>query len=200
MIGVIDHGAGNLASVGYALDHLGLEWRAVRHPRQLATVDAIIFPGVGAAGAAMSRLRQTGLERAVLAFLKSGRPYLGICLGLQLLFQASAEDDSPCLSVLEGRVVRLPTAAKLPHVGWNTVELLRPCSLLDGFDGAAFYFTHSYVVDPASPELACARTSHGAPFVSAIEQGPLFGVQFHPERSGEAGLQVLARFARQMAA
>ncbi|EQD52410.1 imidazole glycerol phosphate synthase subunit HisH, partial [mine drainage metagenome] len=104
----------------------------VRRPGELDRSDAAIFPGVGAAGAAMSRLRRSGLERALVAFLKSGRPYLGICLGLQLLFQASAEDGSPCLDVLAGQVVKLPTTEKLPHVGWNTIELLRPCSLLDG--------------------------------------------------------------------
>ena len=199
MIGIVDYGAGNLASVGYALDHLGLAWTTVRRPGELAGSDAAIFPGVGAAGAAMSRLRQSGLERALVAFIESGRPYLGICLGLQLLFQESAEDGSPCLDVLGGRVVRLPTTEKLPHVGWNTIELLRPCSLLDGMDKAAFYFTHSYVVDPATPELACARTSHGSPFVSALERGQIFGVQFHPERSGDAGLQILSNFAQQAA-
>lgn len=200
MIGVVDYGAGNLASVGYALDHLGLEWAPVRRPSELASADAAIFPGVGAAGAAMSRLKSSGLERALVAFLKSGRPYLGICLGLQLLFRESAEDGSPCLDVLEGMVVRLPTSEKLPHVGWNTIELLRPCALLDGLDGAAFYFTHSYVVTPATPALACARTSHGSLFVSAVESGQIFGVQFHPERSGDAGLQLLSSFAHQAAA
>jgi imidazole glycerol phosphate synthase glutamine amidotransferase subunit len=195
VIGVLDLGGGNLASVGYALDRLETAWTLVRTPSQLDAVDALIFPGVGAAGAAMAGLRTSGLLPALQAFLRSGRPYLGICLGLQLLFDRSAEDGQPCLGVIPGRVVRLATWEKVPHTGWNTVESTRWSALLEGVDGEAFYFTHSYVAEPLSGEVACARTTHGVSFVSAVTAGPLAGVQFHPERSGTAGLRLLRNFA-----
>lgn len=195
MIGVIDYGGGNLASVGYALDRLEVEWALVHRARDLDRVHSVVFPGVGAAGAAMARLGAAGLDVALANYLQSGRPFLGICLGLQLLFEESAEDGRSCLGALPGRVVRLATQEKLPHVGWNTIELNGPGAALEGFGGKAFYFTHSYVVQPVSPTAVAARTTHGIPFVSAIEVGPVLGVQFHPERSGSAGLRLLANFA-----
>lgn len=195
MIGVIDYGGGNLASVGHALDRLGVEWALVRRARDLDRVQSVVFPGVGSAGAAMSRLRAAGLDVALAGYLRSGRPYLGICLGLQLLFEESSEDGSPCLGVLAGRVVRLVTPEKVPHVGWNTIEVAAAGGSLEGLAGEAFYFTHSYVVQPVSPQVVAARTTHGLPFVSAIAAGPILGVQFHPERSGEAGLRLLAIFS-----
>lgn len=195
MIGVIDYGGGNLASVGHALDRLGVEWALVRRARDLDRVQSVVFPGVGSAGAAMSRLRAAGLDVALAGYLRSGRPYLGICLGLQLLFDESSEDGSPCLGVLAGRVVRLVTPEKVPHVGWNTIEVAAAGGALEGLAGEAFYFTHSYVAEPLSGEVACARTTHGVSFVSAVTAGPLAGVQFHPERSGTAGLRLLRNFA-----
>ncbi|MHB1499727.1 MAG: imidazole glycerol phosphate synthase subunit HisH [Candidatus Dormibacteria bacterium] len=195
MIAVIDYGGGNLASVGYALDRLGLEWALVRRARELDRAQSVVFPGVGSAGAAMTRLRAAGLDVALANYLRSGRPYLGICLGLQLLFEESAEDGGTCLGALAGRVVRLATPEKLPHVGWNTIELNGTGGALEGLAGEAFYFTHSYVVEPVSPTVVAARTTHGVPFVSAIAAGPVVGVQFHPERSGSAGLRLLANFA-----
>jgi glutamine amidotransferase len=194
VIGLVDYGGGNLASVSNALDFVGAPWRQVRSASALLSVDAVVFPGVGAAGPAMSRLRTSGLDQGLLEFLNSGRPYLGICLGLQLLFQHSAEDHSPCLGFLEGEVVRMATAEKLPHVGWNTLTVPRPSPLLDGLQGAHFYFTHSYVVRPTSPDLVGAVTDYGGSFVSAIVRNRVFGVQFHPERSGRDGLRLLAQF------
>ena len=194
MIGVLDFGGGNLASVGYALDRLEAGWTLVRTPSELDAVEALIFPGVGAAGAAMAGLRAAHLVPALQTFLRSGRPYLGICLGLQILFDQSAEDGLSCLGLLPGRVVRLATFEKLPHVGWNTIEVTRRSALLEGVEGESFYFTHSYVAEPVSLEAACARTTHGVPFVSALSAGPVTGVQFHPERSGAAGLRLLRNF------
>lgn len=193
MIGIVDFGGGNVASVGYALDHLGAHWRTARSAGELELADAVIFPGVGAAGAAMARLRRAGLDSALRGFLESGRPYLGICLGLQVLFEASSEGGGACLGVLPGRVTRLRTPEKLPHVGWNTIHVDRGCRRLAELDRASFYFTHSYVVEPEG-DLARATSWHGTEFVSAVETGNLLGVQFHPERSGEAGLQLLASF------
>ncbi|HVB52902.1 MAG TPA: imidazole glycerol phosphate synthase subunit HisH [Candidatus Acidoferrales bacterium] len=200
MIGLVDYGGGNLASVSNALDFLGAPWRQVRCAADLLATDAAVFPGVGAAGSAMNRLRSSGLDQGLLEFLRSGRPYLGICLGLQLLFQHSAEDDSPCLGFLEGEVVRLTTAEKLPHVGWNTVAVARPIPILDELDGAYFYFTHSYAVQPSNQRLVGADTDYGGRFVSVIARAPVFGVQFHPERSGRDGLRLLAQFCALAAA
>ena len=194
MIGLIDYGGGNLASVGNALDLLGAHWRHVRSSPDLAGLGAVIFPGVGAAGPAMRQLQASGLDRGLLEFLKSGRAYLGICLGMQLLFEASAEDGSRCLGYLAGQVVRMPTSEKLPHVGWNTVELARPTALFTGLQSSYFYFSHSYVVEPGTKELVSARTQHGGGFVSAIAQESVTGVQFHPERSGGNGIRLLRQF------
>jgi glutamine amidotransferase len=195
VIGLVDYGGGNLASVANALDFLGAPWRPVKSAPDLNAVAALVVPGVGAAGPAMTRLRDSGLDVGLLDFLGSGRPYLGICLGLQLLFQNSAEDGSPCLGFLEGEVVRLPTSEKLPHVGWNTVTVARPTPLLSELDGAYFYFTHSYVVQPANAAAVVgARTDYGGVFVSAIARADVFGVQFHPERSGSNGLRLLDQF------
>jgi len=196
VIGLVDHGAGNLASVANALDRLEVAWRPVQDAGDLEGVAAAILPGVGAAGAAMASLRAAGLDDGLRRFCASGRPYLGICVGLQLLFERSAEDGAAGLGILAGEVVRIPTAAKLPHVGWNTIELVGGGEWLRPFDGAAFYFTHSYVVAPTDPAVVAAVTDHGTQFVSAVEQGSIFGVQFHPERSGPRGLELLAAFCR----
>ena len=196
MIGLVDYGGGNLASVANALDFLGAPWRPVKSAPDLNAVAALVFPGVGAAGPAMTRLRDSGLDVGLLDFLGSGRPYLGICLGLQLLFQNSAEDGSPCLGFLEGEVVRLPTSEKLPHVGWNTANAVGPQrGLLPEGDPEYFYFVHGFVVVPAEPGVVAATTEYGAPFVSAVAIDNVFACQFHPEKSGRAGLRLLERFA-----
>lgn len=194
MIGVVDYGAGNLASVTNALGFLGAPWRLVRTSADLQVVDSLVFPGVGAARPAMDQLRASGLDQGLVEYLHSGRPYLGICLGLQLLFQHSAEDDSLCLGFFAGKVVRLTTSQKVPHVGWNTVDVTRPTPGLEGVDGTYFYFTHSYVVQPTNRDVVSAVTEHGRAFVSAVAQGQILGVQFHPERSGRDGLRLLHQF------
>ncbi|MDQ6713298.1 MAG: imidazole glycerol phosphate synthase subunit HisH [Candidatus Dormibacteraeota bacterium] len=196
MIALIDYGAGNLRSVENALARLHATCAIVSTPDQLVQARAIIFPGVGAAAPAMAGLRDRGLDTAVIAAIRNGVPFLGICLGMQLLFDWSAEDGAACLRVLPGTVERLRTREKLPHVGWNTLERVRPHPVLEGMDGEAFYFVHSYVVVPRYPAVAASETTHGAPFVSAIARQGLVGVQFHPERSGSAGLRLLENFLR----
>lgn len=194
MIGVVDYGAGNLASVGYALDRLGERWQVVARPGDLDEIDEVVFPGVGAAGPAMAKLAAAGLDAALIRYLEAGGAYLGICLGLQLLFSRSAEDGAEGLGVMTGEVVRLPTSERLPHVGWSPIEAAPSSRLLASEDGQPFYFTHSYAVEPREQPEVAAWASHGCRFVCAVERGRLFGVQFHPERSGPAGARLLARF------
>jgi glutamine amidotransferase len=196
MIALIDYGAGNLGSVVNALARLNATATIAAAPEDLARARAIVFPGVGAAAPAMAALRERGLDQAVMAAVRNRVPFLGICLGMQLLFERSAEDGAACLGLLPGTVERLKTREKLPHVGWNTLEHVRPHPVLDGLEGEAFYFVHSYVVVPRDPAVAAGETTHGVPFVSAIASQGLVGVQFHPERSGSAGLRLLQNFLR----
>lgn len=196
MIALIDYGAGNLRSVQNALARLGAACAIASTPEELARARAIIFPGVGAAAPAMAGLRERDLDQAVIAAIRKGVPFLGICLGMQLLFEWSAEDGAACLGVLPGTVERLKTQEKLPHVGWNTLEHVRPHPVLESLEGQAFYFVHSYVAVPRYPAVAAGETSYGLPFVSAIAHQGLVGVQFHPERSGTAGLRLLENFLR----
>jgi imidazole glycerol-phosphate synthase subunit HisH len=194
MIALIDYGAGNLRSVQNALDALEVESAIASTPEDLSCADAIIFPGVGAAAPAMAALRTRGLDRALLDAIDRGTPFLGICLGLQLLFDSSAEDRASCLGVFRGTVERLPTREKLPHIGWNTLEHVGNHPVLDGMQGEAMYFVHSYVGLPQDRRLVAAETTHGVAFVSAIAAGSTVAVQFHPERSGPAGLKLLENF------
>ena len=196
-IAVVDYGAGNLVSIDQALTTVGADVRIARDAAGLGTVDAIVVPGVGAAAPAMDRLDRRGLIAPIRAWLAAGRPFLGICLGLQLLFEASDEDGATTLGVLPGRTRRLDDAPTLPHIGWNQVERTRQHPLFDGIDdGTDFYFVHSYAgsLETAAGEVELARTTHGRAFTSAIGRGPLLGVQFHPERSGTDGLRLLRNF------
>jgi imidazole glycerol phosphate synthase glutamine amidotransferase subunit len=160
-------------------------------------VDALVVPGVGAPAPAMRRLARHGLLEAIRDWIADDRPCLGICLGLQLLFEASDEDGARMLGVLPGRVERLRDAPTLPHIGWNQVELRCPHALFSGIaTGTDFFFVHSYAGVPGggAEDLVVAETRHGSPFVSAVARGHLLGVQFHPERSGADGLRLLANF------
>jgi imidazole glycerol-phosphate synthase subunit HisH len=194
-IAVVDYGAGNLVSIDQAFTTVGAVVTVVRDGEMLRDVDALVVPGVGAAAPAMARLDRHGLTEPIGRWLASGRPFLGICLGMQLLFEASDEDGAVTLGALAGRTVRLEDAPTLPHIGWNQVDRTREHPLFDGIaDGADFYFVHSYAGDPLEADEAAvlARTTHGRPFVSAIARGPVHGVQFHPERSGPDGLRLMA--------
>ncbi len=196
-IAVVDYGAGNLVSIDQALTTVGAEVVLVRDGDALRGADAIIVPGVGAAEPAMAHLDRRGLTSPIRAWLSADRPFLGICLGLQLLFDGSDEDGAVTLGILAGRTVRLEGAPTLPHIGWNQVERTRSHPLFDGIaDGADFYFVHSFVGAPAGAgdDVVLAKTRHGRPFASAIARGALLGVQFHPERSGPDGLRLLANF------
>jgi glutamine amidotransferase len=195
-IGVVDYGAGNLVSIDQALLEIGARPTVVHSALDLHAIDGLIVPGVGAAAPAMERLREAGLVDPILAWIADGRPFLGICLGLQLLFDESEEDGAATLGVIAGKTTRLASAPTLPHTGWNQVERTVDHPLFDGIAPAAdVYFVHSYAGAPHEQAVAIARTTHGAPFVSAIARANVLGVQFHPERSGEAGLRLLANFA-----
>jgi imidazole glycerol phosphate synthase glutamine amidotransferase subunit len=196
-IAVVDYGAGNIVSIEQALSAAGAEVVLARGPASFKSADAVVVPGVGAAGPAMARLRRRALEAPILAWISDDRPFLGICLGLQLLFEGSDEDGAVTLGALPGRTVRLADAPHLPHIGWNQVERRRAHPLFDGIAADAdFYFVHSYaaVPGPGSERLILAETAHGGRFASAIARGSLVGVQFHPERSGRDGLRLLANF------
>jgi len=198
LIAVVDYGAGNLVSIDQALTTVGADVRVAKDAEALRGVDAVIVPGVGAAAPAMARLDRRGLTGPIRAWLHAGRPFLGICLGLQLLFEGSDEDGATTLGILPGRTRRLEDAPTLPHIGWNQVEQTRTHQLFDEIDdGADFYFVHSYAGAPTgdgADRVELARTTHGRPFTSAIQRGSLFGVQFHPERSGPDGLRLLHNF------
>ena len=199
LVAVVDYGAGNLVSIDQALASVGARVALVRSADDLAATaaDALIVPGVGAARPAMERLTEAGLVEPIRRWIADGQPYLGICLGLQLLFEVSDEDGAVTLGVLAGRTAKLDGAPTLPHIGWNQVERRRPHPLFAGIAPAAdFYFVHSYAGSPDAndADAALADTTHGRSFVSAIAVAQLFGVQFHPERSGSDGLRLLRNF------
>jgi glutamine amidotransferase len=200
-VAVLDYGAANMVSITKALAAVGAEVSVAEEPAGLAGVDAIVIPGVGAAAPAMVHLRERGLVEPLTEWVRAGRPCLGICLGFQLFFEASDEADAQALGLLAGRTVGLVDAPTLPHIGWNTVDAVRPHPLFDGVpDGSHFYFVHSFAPAPADESIVIARTTHGRPFVCAVAKGSLYGLQFHPEKSSEAGLQVLANFVGLVAA
>lgn len=199
-IAIIDYEAGNLTSVQRALAHLGHTAEVTADPGRIAAADKVIFPGVGAAGSCMANLRKGGLDEALRAAIDSGRPVLGICVGMQLLFEFSDEDDgTPCLGVLPGVVERfLPedAAIKVPHMGWNRVEH-HGDPLFAGIErGSRFYFVHSYYCAPDTSVDVIAESDHGGRFCAAVRQGNLAAVQFHPEKSGPVGLRLLDNFVR----
>ena len=196
-VAVVDYGAGNLVSIEQALAHVGARpWR-VRRAADVSDAVALIVPGVGAAGPAMARLRRNGLVGPIRDWIAADRPFLGICLGLQLLFDSSDEDGATTLGILAGVSRRLRDAPTLPHIGWNQVRRRRAHPLFDGLaDDADLYFVHSYAGAPAggATDAILAETEHGRSFVSAVARSNLLGVQFHPERSGTDGLRILANF------
>ncbi len=200
-VAVVDYGAGNLVSIEQALVAGGASVRRAVSAAEIGEPDLLVVPGVGAAAPAMDRLRRGGFVDPLRAWIAADRPFLGICLGLQLLFDGSDEDGAETLGVLDGRTVRLDAAPTLPHIGWNQVDLAADHPAFDGVaSGADFYFVHSYAAAPVDPSVVLAETGHGARFVSAVARGRLLGVQFHPERSGADGLRLLANVVRDAAA
>lgn len=196
MIAIIDYGMGNLRSVAKGFEKMGIDARVTDSPRVVDNAPGVVLPGVGAFSDAMSNLRKLGMEEAVHRAVKKGKPFLGICLGLQLLFESSEEwGTSEGLSVFPGRVRRLPPGLKVPHMGWNTIRVQNPCPLFSGMpENAAFYFVHSYYVEPAEPSLSACTTDYGIEFTSVAARDNVFGIQFHPEKSSALGLRILQKF------
>jgi glutamine amidotransferase len=192
---VIDYGAGNLRSVAKALERLGVTPLVSGEPQDVSGADALVLPGQGACDTTMRALDQRGLTGVLRQTISRGVPYLGICLGLQLLFDSSEEGDVTCLGIIPGRVRRLPPGLKIPHMGWNTVHFGTEHPVFAGLpQDSHFYFVHSYYVDPASPETVAGTTSYGLPFCSAVAQGNLAATQFHPEKSSAWGLKIYENF------
>jgi len=200
MITIVDYKAGNLTSVKRALDHLCIPNQVSADPDVVRQAGRVIFPGVGAAGAAMGVLKERGLDAALKESFAKGTPILGICIGCQIILTHSEEDDTPCLDLLPGACVRFrlaDPALKIPHMGWNAVSVLKPHPLLGHLcPGDEFYFVHSFYPQPVDKSLVYAESEHGGPFPAAIGKDNLFAVQFHAEKSGGVGLKVLENFAK----
>lgn len=198
MICIVDYGMGNLRSVQKACEKTGIPARICSRPEELRDADRLILPGVGAFRDAIAELRRQNLVEPILAHIAADRPFLGICLGLQMLFDVSHEDGEwEGLKVLRGEVTRFPESAelKVPHMGWNRLEFAPGCPLFAGIpNDAHFYFVHSYYVVPADPDVIAARSDYGLKFTAAVQRGNLFATQFHPEKSQQFGLQLLKNF------
>lgn len=195
MIAIIDYGAGNLQSVKNAFKHIGTEAVITGEKSEIAAADAVVLPGVGAFGDCMASLEKAGLTDTVKAAANSGKPFLGICLGLQLLFEESEESPGvKGLGIFKGKIIKIPdTGLKIPHMGWNSIETVKKSKILDG--SPYVYFVHSYYLQTDDKELVSAYTEYGARLAVAVERDNVFAVQFHPEKSGGAGMEILKKFA-----
>ena len=199
MIGIVDYGIGNLRSVQKAFQHVGGDAIFVHSPEEIEKADALVLPGVGAFGDCIRCLEKSGMRDAVVAWAKSGRPFFGICVGFQMLFDSSEEaPGEPGLGIFPGEVRRFAadSGLKIPQIGWNTVTVTQPQSdLLRNISSGDFvYFVHSYFVAPRESGLTALETVYGTPFSAAIVRGDLVATQFHPEKSQRAGLQLLRNF------
>jgi len=201
MIAIVDYEMGNLKSVHKAFESVGHRATVTRDPQAIADASHVVLPGVGAFGDCMRNLERHGLVEPVLGAIRAGKPFLGICLGFQLLFSESEEFGTHRgLGVIPGRVVRFasggsPTPMKVPHMGWNSIAIGKRSPVLDGVPDAAFmYFVHSYYVVPDDQSVACTMTDYGRPFVSSVARDNIFACQFHPEKSQSEGLRIIRNF------
>lgn len=198
MIAIIDYGMGNLRSVSKAFEAVGHQAVVTREARVIGNADHVVLPGVGAFGDCMANIEQYGLVEPIRTAIQSGKPFLGICLGLQVLFTESEEfGPHKGLDIIQGTVRRFEggQALKVPHMGWNQVHVQRACPLFDGVaDGSDWYFVHSYFVDPINKQLAATMTTYGIPFVSSVWKDNIVACQFHPEKSQTVGLRLIKNF------
>jgi glutamine amidotransferase len=201
MISIIDYGMANLRSVQKGFEHVGAQARIISKPEEIETADRLVLPGVGAFADAVATLRQRNLVEPILRHIDRGKPFLGICLGLQMLFEVGYEDGQhQGLGVLPGRCVRFTVdqtlGLKVPHMGWNQLHIERPSPLLrDLPEGCCVYFVHGYHVEPSDPKVIATTTDYGGPFVSSIWRDNVMATQFHPEKSQQVGLRMLKNFA-----
>jgi imidazole glycerol-phosphate synthase subunit HisH len=198
VIAVLDYGIGNLRSAEKALQHLGVDAALTTDPAVARNASGVVLPGVGAFGRCMEQLRESGLEPVVHEAVEAGKPFLGICIGMQMLFDASEEAPGvKGLGIISGDVRRLTvTSERLPHMGWNTLQIRTGSMLFDGIDdGSWLYFVHSYAPVPADEAVTAATTEYGGTVVAAVEQGRVWATQFHPEKSAANGLRLLQNFA-----
>jgi len=196
MIAVLDYDAGNIRSVTKALESLGAEVRVTGAPQDIEAADSVVLPGVGAFGRAVRSLEAKGLMQPLRGAIRGGKPFLGLCLGMQLLYERSEENpDAAGLGVIPGRVVRFPRGLKVPHLGWNRVFQKGNAGPWNEIpDGSFFYFAHSYFGVPSDAAVISGETEYGVTFAAAIRLNNVFGVQFHPEKSQKWGLKLLANF------
>ena len=201
MISILDYGMGNLRSVQKGFERIGARARIIRQPDEVKAAPRLVLPGVGAFGDAMENLRERDLIEPIKSFIRTGRPFLGICLGLQLLIESSEEDGGHAgLGLLAGQVVRfrpVEHAMKVPHMGWNALRFTQPaCSLFRGVEeGSSVYFVHSYYAAPSDERVTAAVADYGGEFCASVHSGNIFACQFHPEKSQRIGLAMLANFA-----
>jgi glutamine amidotransferase len=200
-IAVVDYGIGNLRSAEKALQHLDADASLTSDARAIERADAVVLPGVGAFGACMKALRAAGLEDVTRTAATDGRPFLGICIGMQMLFDGSDETpDVAGLGVVSGRVTRLPAQVRLPQMGWNTLDVVDGARLAAGLpDPAWLYFVHSYAPEPDDVGVVAAWCEYGRRFAAMIESGPVWATQFHPEKSGAVGMRLLQNFVNAVA-
>lgn len=198
VIAVIDYGAGNIHSIEKALEYVGATVQVTDEPGVVAKARAVVLPGVGSGGAAMARMTMKGLDSAIREATRQGKPFLGICLGMQLLANHHAEGEVDGLGLFPGEVRRIPHGPKIPHMGWNQVRSLHDNQPIfaDIASDAYFYFAHSYYVEPQDERGVAAVTDYGSPYCSVIATEQVWGTQFHPEKSGSAGLQLLRNFVK----
>jgi imidazole glycerol-phosphate synthase subunit HisH len=200
LIAVIDYGAGNLRSIQRALEAAGADVTITSVPAEIMAADGVVFPGVGNAGAAMDRLKDMNIPPAIAQAVNDRKPFLGICLGMQLMFEYQEEGETQGLGLLPGRVRTLASDVKSPQIGWNRVRFVRAGALGTGGEEDDFYFVHSYIVDPENPDDIVATTHYGEVFPAIVARDNIMGTQFHPEKSGVAGLELVASFVEQVRA
>ncbi|MQG39206.1 MAG: imidazole glycerol phosphate synthase subunit HisH [SAR202 cluster bacterium] len=194
-IAVVNYGGGNTRSVTLALERFGATPILATNQTHIENADGLVFPGQGANDPSMRNLRKSKLVEPILRFVETGKPFLGVCLGLQLLFENSEEGTEPGLGIFKGTVKKLPNNLKIPHMGWNMVNFEKTNkSIFELPNNDYFYFVHSYYVAPSDNSLICGKTEYGLEFCSAVAYKNIFAVQFHPERSGEVGLQIYKNF------
>jgi imidazole glycerol-phosphate synthase subunit HisH len=195
---IVDYGAGNLRSVSRAIERHGYETLISCEAKAIESAEAVVLPGVGAAADTMHNLQQGGLVEPLREYIESGRPFLGVCMGQQALLSVSEEGgEHACLNVIAGRVKRLPSGQKVPHMGWNRVRQRTPHPVFEGIeDGAYFYFVHSFYPSPEDQAAVIGETDYGVTFASVLAQGNVVATQFHPEKSGTDGLRFYANFLK----